>query len=434
MQTEKPKAHFPLLRPGRQGQRGYTLTEISLAILILGIGLSGVLSVFPVAVTWGGGAIANKTGSLAARNVASKLEELAADPKPGSGNPILFRLRFYFWEPGREYLDEDSGGGVPGDMVFPVVQNGYYYECNSTHKLSGSEPLYWRDDDQEEFKPNSNWICHRAMIRVPEYPQWEAGEAYKVGDYVRPTDDFLENQVDSKDIWRYRSYRYRCVVAGESSSSERNWSGVDTKNQLVDNTVTWERERYEGYYCTFFPYNSRPSKEHTWYNNTPYKLGDYVLIPERWRRAVCVQKGTSSSSEPDWDDADTDTGILDDGSDLVWHVEEIDPGDRWTAEYDYKDGDIISPFGSNRTYLCTDAVNKSDVSGVTEPDWNSKPLKGDTISDGDIEWECLGVNELRRMVIQVHRQDPKNPQYGEDADLAGVYEASIYDYCDKKIE
>ena len=48
-------------RRGNRGNRGYTLTEIALAVLILGIGLTGVLSVFPVAVTWGGKAIAGKT-------------------------------------------------------------------------------------------------------------------------------------------------------------------------------------------------------------------------------------------------------------------------------------------------------------------------------------------------------------------------------------
>jgi prepilin-type N-terminal cleavage/methylation domain-containing protein len=80
--------------------RGFSLVEISLAVLVLAVGLVSILSVFPVAIKWGGDASADTIGAMAAKTMIAELNDIyrsatadytAGDdtwfiPNPPSGN------------------------------------------------------------------------------------------------------------------------------------------------------------------------------------------------------------------------------------------------------------------------------------------------------------------------------------------------------------
>lgn len=72
----------------RPCERGYSLVEISLSVLILAVGLCSILAVFPVAISYGGKSMSSMTGSYAARSALSEIQFYLDDPYllPTSGN------------------------------------------------------------------------------------------------------------------------------------------------------------------------------------------------------------------------------------------------------------------------------------------------------------------------------------------------------------
>jgi|GEM_PF-5155223 len=61
----------------RRGRAGFSLVEVSLALLILAVGLVSILAVFPVAVAWGARSMHDSTGAIAARSVIAQVEDEA---------------------------------------------------------------------------------------------------------------------------------------------------------------------------------------------------------------------------------------------------------------------------------------------------------------------------------------------------------------------
>ncbi len=131
--------------PRRPGQAGYSLVEVSLSVLVLAVGLSSILAVFPTAVSWGGRSTASMTGAYAARSALAELQRMYASID-GAYN---------ISSPGEILLPNQSIGstGEPGT---------YYWRAYATEGIpSGSTPQAWKtiiwiyrtDPDNVQFDP-----------------------------------------------------------------------------------------------------------------------------------------------------------------------------------------------------------------------------------------------------------------------------------------
>lgn len=90
------------MKPIKNKTAGYSLIEVSIAVFVLAIGVLSLLSIFPVAMRWGGEAVAGNTGSLAAKTALAYLQEdtalgtISAGTKeykvgvPGSGGYFVY--------------------------------------------------------------------------------------------------------------------------------------------------------------------------------------------------------------------------------------------------------------------------------------------------------------------------------------------------------
>ena len=65
----------PVLRRRAQGVAGYTLVEISVSLLVVGIGFASLLAVFPVGLKWSAEAAANSTACLAAQTAINNYQD-----------------------------------------------------------------------------------------------------------------------------------------------------------------------------------------------------------------------------------------------------------------------------------------------------------------------------------------------------------------------
>jgi Tfp pilus assembly protein PilV len=63
----------------KNSNNSFSLVEVSLAALVLAIGVCSILSVFPVAMQWGTDSMANNTGAIAAKTALAYLYEDATD-------------------------------------------------------------------------------------------------------------------------------------------------------------------------------------------------------------------------------------------------------------------------------------------------------------------------------------------------------------------
>jgi hypothetical protein len=62
-------------RRARRRERGYSLIEISFAVLVLGVGLVGLFGIFPVSIQWANQTSTALTGGHIARGVVAELQE-----------------------------------------------------------------------------------------------------------------------------------------------------------------------------------------------------------------------------------------------------------------------------------------------------------------------------------------------------------------------
>jgi hypothetical protein len=100
--------------------KAYSLVEVSISVFVLSIGVCSLLSIFPVAMEWGGEAIGGNTGSLAARTALAYLNEDV-----------------------QHYGADLSGAAAKGDYDFGnPTQGGYFVEYHAD-AVSGTSRLYF---------------------------------------------------------------------------------------------------------------------------------------------------------------------------------------------------------------------------------------------------------------------------------------------------
>jgi hypothetical protein len=115
---------------------GYSLVEISLAVLVLAVGLVSILAVFPVALNWGGVAMASSTGSVAARTCFAELQEIYSD---GDGFDLPDGTIWYSMNIPRENV---------GDYSSKLKDGGYHirYQVVPSASLAAVTALVYRND------------------------------------------------------------------------------------------------------------------------------------------------------------------------------------------------------------------------------------------------------------------------------------------------
>ena len=148
-------------------RRGFTLTEILMAAAILGIGLTMVASVFPVAVDQNRRAHDTTMAALSARSMAALMRArrdrtmawIRYDSNPSRTNPPLPSPTAYFTEDmNPEFLYTSSGTGPPR-CVSPALQaynpESFLYDASPT----GTAPKYARQYGPTALRnPYSQWM------------------------------------------------------------------------------------------------------------------------------------------------------------------------------------------------------------------------------------------------------------------------------------
>lgn len=150
-----------------KAQGGYTLIEVSLALLVMSVGLVSVLSVFPVALKWAGQTNANVMAASAARSL---LEDLRNEYRFASGTPITANDSFAH---ARALEDTNENGVYEADE----------YDADSIRERYG----FWMDPFAEpltsgpELAWPEGWRLYRVEVRVylvepdPENPNYKPG-------------------------------------------------------------------------------------------------------------------------------------------------------------------------------------------------------------------------------------------------------------------
>jgi len=148
-------------------QTGFTLLEVMFSIMILGVGLIAVLSLFPVA-----GVIQQNTfDTLSARRMADNIQVmietrgfLATDlpPNPGSNDVLSGPVVQKYW-------DADNDG--PGDWL---PEDRSYPQTGGVHtRLYQWVPLF-RDDNADPME--EDWEVYVLLVRMnPTGPTEQAG-------------------------------------------------------------------------------------------------------------------------------------------------------------------------------------------------------------------------------------------------------------------
>jgi Tfp pilus assembly protein PilV len=89
-----------------KSNNAFSLVEVSLASLVLAIGICSILSIFPAAMKWGSSATSDNTGAFAAASLASKMMS--------------------------EYLNTGSNLPASGDYLYGGSSDGYNVKMTST--------------------------------------------------------------------------------------------------------------------------------------------------------------------------------------------------------------------------------------------------------------------------------------------------------------
>ena len=100
-------SHLAEPRKWKHAESGYTLVEIGVALLVIGIGFTALLSVFPVGLKWSEEAAANSTAALAAQTAISKY---SYDDPTGQYDTIS---GWFIWQEGIADTTLVQGGSRP---------------------------------------------------------------------------------------------------------------------------------------------------------------------------------------------------------------------------------------------------------------------------------------------------------------------------------
>lgn len=111
----------------RNAAGGYTLVEISVSLLVVGIGFLSVLSIFPVGMKWCRDAMTHSTAPLAALSAmdeypASATSGVAIDLAKASGSATVTNSVLGFLH----YAVDLSNLANPGDSASTELLSGYY--------------------------------------------------------------------------------------------------------------------------------------------------------------------------------------------------------------------------------------------------------------------------------------------------------------------
>jgi hypothetical protein len=139
---------------------------------------------------------------------------LRYDPRASARGVLLLNFNAPVWE----------GLAVHelGDVIIPVVPNGYCYECTAAGTSDASEPSPWGTVVAGTTADDSvTWTCRD--LAAPA--DWVANTGYLSGEYIIPT---VAN-----------GYWYECTIPGTSDPSTEPIWGTTPGGTTTDSSVTW---------------------------------------------------------------------------------------------------------------------------------------------------------------------------------------------------